>query len=157
MTDSLNLLDLLLSGSEYCSTSSNINECLEDPRNYYVEHDLQQCSAPNKYFEAHQELLYILDSDGKKECRLDNSYKNGLFSSDIEFIEDLILDKNSISKIVFKNLEGIFKISPQKLEKIIIDYYKDGNFGVLKKKITGEFSKTKDYKGYYVDLCVNAA
>jgi len=66
MADSLNLIDLLLSDSEYCNFTNNINECLKDPKGHYINHGLETCEAPNKYFQEHQELLYSIGSDSKK-------------------------------------------------------------------------------------------
>ena len=60
MADSLNLIDLLLSDSEYCNFTNNINECLKDPKGHYINHGLETCEAPNKYFQEHQELLYSI-------------------------------------------------------------------------------------------------
>ena len=82
MADSLDLLDLLLSGSEYCNLTDHLNICLENPKSYYIKHDLHKCSAPNKYFEVHQELLYTKNIAGEKECLLNQSYKNGLSIED---------------------------------------------------------------------------
>ena len=117
MTDSLDLLDLLLNSSEYCSLISNKNECLEDAKSYYVKHDLESCVAPNKYFQEHPELLYSVSIDGKKECRVDKSYKDGLSSEDIEFIDNL-LEINA--QIIYHNINHLKQISPEKLENIII-------------------------------------
>ena len=151
MADSLNLIDLLLSDSEYCSFTNKINECLEDPKVHYINHGLKICEAPNKHFQEHPELLYSIGSDGKKECRLDKSYKNGFSSSDIEFINGLLKTDNK--GIVYKNLEYLNKESPKKLEKVIINYYNDRYFGGLKEKITGDFNKNKNFK--YSDELLN--
>jgi hypothetical protein len=144
MTDSLNLLDLLLSGNEYCSTTSNINKCLEDPKNYYIEHDIQQCSAPNKYFEAHQELLYTVDSDGQKECILEKSYKNGFSVRDIEFINTLLIDKNSISEIE-SNIINLSLKHSNKLESEILKYKDQSIFAKLESIILKAFALNKTY------------
>jgi hypothetical protein len=121
MADSLNLIDLLLSDSEYCNFTNNISECLKDPKGHYINHGLETCEAPNKYLEEHSQLLYSISIDGKKECRIDKSYKDGLSTEDIEFINKLI--KNSNKDIFYKNLEYLNKEFPEKLEKVIIDYY----------------------------------
>ncbi len=144
MADSLNLIDLLLSDSEYCNFTNNINECLKDPKGHYINHGLETCEAPNKYFQEHQELLYSIGSDSKKECRLDKSYKDGLSTEDIEFINKLI--KNSNKDIFYKNLEYLNKEFPEKLEKVIIDYYNNRYSGGLKEKITENFGKNKNFK-----------
>jgi hypothetical protein len=144
MADSLNLIDLLLSDSEYCNFTNNISECLKDPKGHYINHGLETCEAPNKYFQEHQELLYSIGSDSKKECRLDKSYKDGLSTEDIEFINKLI--KNSNKDIFYKNLEYLNKEFPEKLEKVIIDYYNNRYSGGLKEKITENFGKNKNFK-----------
>ncbi len=144
MADSLNLIDLLLSDSEYCNFTDNISECLKDPKGHYINHGLETCEAPNKYLEEHQELLYSIGSDGKKECRLDKSYKDGLSTEDIEFINKLI--KNSNKDIFYKNLEYLNKESVEKLEKVITDFYKNRHFFILKEKITENFSINKNFK-----------
>ena len=143
MADLLNLIDLLLSDSEYCNLTNNINECLEDPKGHYINHGLETCEPLNKYFQEHQELLYSIGSDGKNECILQESYKNGLSVRDIEFIDNL-LEINA--QIIDHNINHLKQISPEKLENIIIQYYKNKYFQVLKEEITEELSSINDFK-----------
>jgi len=138
------LLDVLLKGTDYCASTNNYDECINDAKGHYINNGLKICEAPNKYFEAHQELLYTVNSDGKKECLLEKSYKDGLSNSDIEFINKLI--KNSDKDVVYENLEYFNKESPGKLEKVMIDYYNNRYFGGLKEKITEDFGKNKSFK-----------
>jgi hypothetical protein len=151
MTDSLDLLDLLLNSSEYCSLISNINECLEDAKSYYVKHDLESCVAPNKYFQEHPELLYSVSSDGKKECLLEKSYKDGISIEAIKFVEKLIVYNKEIDEIFIKNLDLQSKKNPEKLEDIIIKFKGRADYKILKEKITEELSSINDFK-YSDDL-----
>ena len=140
------LLDFLLKGTEYCVTTSSYDECLKDPKSYYVNHSLKACEAPNRYFEAHQELLYTVDSGGKKECLLEKSYKDGISIEAIKFVEKLIVYNKETDEIFIKNLDLQSKKSPEKLEDIIIKFKGRADFKILREKITEELSKNNNFK-----------